>query len=552
MRIRYKFFLVVLPLVILPVLIAGLTSALAARNEITRIAQSSLEFKAEQLRGYAESQWRLLVANDLTDEPRYIAAAQHAVETFAVGLIRSPSELILAVEPGGSVAFSTEELEPGPDDVEALGRWYDRESEEWGELVLDGTSRVAQSAHFAPFDWMLLVTEREDSFFAVIRQIYGQSSTIAGISLAASLLLLFVFARHLLHPLDRMAGSMRHIMASGDLSHRVALFYHDEFGDLGHTFNLMTDELEKAYDEIKRFAYQAAIARRQEQKVRTVFQRYVPIDVLDQLFANPESMLVGANRELAVLFSDIRGFTSISENLPPDRLIESLNDYFSRMVDLIYTRDGIVDKYIGDAIMAFFGAPVRHDNDALLAVEAGLDMLDAIGSFNESQRARNLPEFRTGIGVNFGQVTIGNVGSERKMDYTVMGDMVNLASRLEGLTKIYRVPMIISESVAEKVRDTVSCQFVDTVTVKGKQYRTKIYAPRRRLSANTEKGWKLYHAGVKRYYAREFAEARRYLIAARKLLPNDPLVARFLSRSEELIEHPPPERWTGVVELSEK
>ncbi len=552
MRIRYKFFLVVLPLVILPVLIAGLTSALAARNEITRIAQSSLEFKAEQLRSYAESQWRLLVTNELTDEPRYVAAAEHAVETFAVGLIRSPSELILAVEHGGAIAFSTDDVEVESDETEALGRWYDREQDEWGEIVLAGTSRVAQSAYFAPFDWMFFVTDREDTFYAVIRQIYTQSGTIAGIGLAASLLLLFVFARHLLYPLDTMAGSMRHIMRSGDLSHRVPLFYRDEFGDLGHTFNLMTDELEKAYDEIKRFAYQAAIARRQEQKVRTVFQRYVPIDVLDQLFANPESMLVGDNRELAVLFSDIRGFTSISENLPPDRLIESLNEYFSRMVDLIYARNGIVDKYIGDAIMAFFGAPVRHDNDALLAVEAGLDMLEAIDAFNETQRARDLPEFRTGIGVNFGQVTVGNVGSERKMDYTVMGDMVNLASRLEGLTKIYRVPLIISESVAAKVRDTVPCQFVDTVTVKGKQYRTKIFYPRRRLSSNAEKGWKLYHAGVKRYYAREFTEAKRYLVAARKLLPNDPLVGRFLSRSEECIAHPPPKEWTGVVELSEK
>ena len=115
---------------------------------------------------------------------------------------------------------------------------------------------------------------------------------------------------------------MRHIMLSNDLSQRVPLFYQDEFGDLGHTFNLMTIELEKAYDQIKQYAYQAVIARKQERKVRNVFQRYVPLEVL-----------------------------------APDQLVASLNDYFTRMVDLVYDHNGIVDKYIGDAVMAFFGAP---------------------------------------------------------------------------------------------------------------------------------------------------------------------------------------------------
>ncbi|MGM0674489.1 MAG: adenylate/guanylate cyclase domain-containing protein, partial [Spirochaetota bacterium] len=210
------------------------------------------------------------------------------------------------------------------------------------------------------------------------------------------------------------------------------------------------------------------------------------------------------------------------------------------------------DKYIGDAIMAFFGAPVRHDNDAALAVESGLDMLDAIETFNQGQREHNRPEFRTGVGVGFGNVTIGNIGSERKMDYTVMGDMVNLSSRLEGLTKHYGVPMLITGTTAARVHQQFPCRLVDSVTVKGKHMQTKLYTPRRHLTSDQEQAWKHYHAGLKRYYARRFGEAKRYLAAAGKLLPKDPLVALFLRRCEECINNPPPESWTGVVEISEK
>ena len=121
----------------------------------------------------------------------------------------------------------------------------------------------------------------------------------------------------------------------------------------------------------------------------------------------------------------------------PAELVDSLNRYFSGQVDIIYNRGGIVDKYIGDAIMAFWGAPARHDDDALQSVLSGLDMIDALGKFNENQRRLGKPEFHIGVGINYGEVTVGNIGSERKMDHTVIGDSVHLASRMEGLTKTY-------------------------------------------------------------------------------------------------------------------
>jgi hypothetical protein len=171
--------------------------------------------------------------------------------------------------------------------------------------------------------------------------------------------------------MGQVVEAMKQIITTGDLRRRVELEYGDEVGELGHTFNLMTGELEKAYNQIKSYAFRAAVAQRKEQKIRQIFQKYVPADVIDQFFSNPESMLVGEKRSVAVLFTDIRNFTTISEMLAPDEVVESLNAYFGPMVDVVVAHGGIVDKFVGDAIMAVFGAPVKHDNDALQAVNAG-------------------------------------------------------------------------------------------------------------------------------------------------------------------------------------
>jgi class 3 adenylate cyclase len=263
-------------------------------------------------------------------------------------------------------------------------------------------------------------------------------------------------------------------------------------------------------------------------------------------------MLIGDKRELAVMFTDIRGFTTISEKLPPEEIVESLNAYFSPMVDVVQAHGGIVDKYIGDAIMAFFGAPVKHDNDALQAVNCGFGMLEALAAFNARQRQRGKATFTVGIGINYGEVTVGNIGSDKKMDYTVIGDMVNLASRLEGLTKLYRVPFLISEAAYRLVSSRVDCRLADRVVVKGKTESTAIYVPRRQLSAQEAQAWKFYSAGVERYFQRAFGEAARQLSAALELMPEDPLTRSFLERARLLEREAPGPDWTGITVVPEK
>jgi class 3 adenylate cyclase len=329
----------------------------------------------------------------------------------------------------------------------------------------------------------------------------------------------------------------------------------------------MLGELEKAYERIKGQAFEAVLAQKKEERIRNIFQKYVPKDLIEKFFASPEAMLVGDNRDLAILFSDIRSFTTISEGLAPDELVKSLNRYFSGQVDIIMNRNGIVDKYIGDAIMAFWGAPVKHGDDPLQAVLSGMDMLDTVNAFNAKQREIGKTEFHIGIGINYGAVTVGNIGSERKMDYTVIGDMVNLASRMEGLTKPYHAEILISETVYTELEKSgclaghgapsiggtqIYTRLLDTVAVKGKTKGVKIYTVKRRLAGEEEKAWQLHNEAMELYYKRDFANALTKFEEVLTLLPGDFNAANLLERCRSYAVDPPPGGWDGVEVMKSK
>ena len=398
----------------------------------------------------------------------------------------------------------------------------------------------------------MVVSEEEAAFYREVTEITIRNIIVLGISILVSLVMLLFFTGFITGPLTRVVSTMRGIISDNDLSARVAVEYRDEIGELAHTFNIMVGELQKAYEQIKGFAFKAVLAQKNEHKIRNIFQKYVPKDVIDGLFANPESMLVGENRVLAVLFSDIRSFTTISEGYMPDELVTALNSYFELMVDIIMEHGGIIDKYIGDAIMAFFGAPVKHKNDALNAVAVALKMQNSLREFNRGQEEKGKPKFITGIGINYGVVTVGNIGSQKKMDYTVIGDMVNLGSRLEGLTKPYKQEVIFSESVFRKVKDTYPCRLVDRVQVKGKTVGENIYTAYEERNPLREQVLKIHHAAMARYYAQDFSGARQYFQAILKLLPDDFLALMYTERCDRYIETPPPAGWNGVEILTSK
>jgi len=552
MSIRVKIVLIVLPLIITTLLLTGASSFFSATNAITGIAKEFLGFKAAEFQKYAESQWLLLVENNMTERPSMVAATQAAIESYAGSIVRSTTEVIFALDGELEVAMQTAELSLQEGEREALQQIVESRTTDLITPRISGVERVAKGFYFEPFDWYIVVSEQRDTFYSQVNQITQRTGIILVMAIILGVIMVLVFAGYLTNPLTRVVQAMEKIISTNDLSNRVQVEYNDETGRLAHTFNLMVGALETAYNQIKRYAFKAVLAQKNEHKIRNIFQKYVPADVIDQFFENPEKMLVGENRVISILFSDIRSFTSISEKMMPDDLVSSLNRYFTVMVDVIMARHGIVDKYIGDAIMAFFGAPVRHKDDALQSVLAGIEMTEVLEDFNAQQRKLGKPEFKIGVGINYGVVTVGNIGTEKKMDYTIIGDMVNLASRMEGLTKKYHQPLLISESLHQKVKDEVDCRLIDTVAVKGKTKGVKIYTVKRRLSEEENKAWTLHNTGMDSYYQRDFDEAIRYFQNVQKIFPDDYASQAMIDRCHQFKVNQPPENWDGVEIMTEK
>lgn len=210
--------------------------------------------------------------------------------------------------------------------------------------------------------------------------------------------------------------------------------------------------------------------RGERRRIRDAFGRYLAPQVIRRIETGEVPLaLGGARREATILFSDIRGFTTLSERLTPEALVALLNEYLTAMTSVILEHEGVVDKYIGDAIMAFWNAPVPQQDHAVRAARTALGMRDRLETLRAEWAGRNLPDVRIGIGLNGGEVVIGNMGSEQRFDYTAIGDEVNLASRLESLTKLYGVTILVSDAVRRQLGEAFFCRRIDLVAVKGKE-----------------------------------------------------------------------------------
>lgn len=540
-----------LPVVLLPMAAQAYLAVGLAREGISSIAADHLRFKTEELLRFADSQTRLLEANGLSGSPEFRAAAVATIASYARGLASSPGERIAALDSSGRLALEAGEGAWPPEDAAALAS-LSSGGEGWRELALPGGKRVSFVAAFPPLGWTVAITVLESRFFGPVSRIVYDSVVVGLVSAAAAVALLVAFSGLITKPIRLVAKGMRDVVETGDLSRRVGLPYDDEIGDLGDSFDAMAGSLEAAYSEIKRYALEAAVAQKREARIRNIFQKYVPAPVIERYFASPDSMLIGEDRRLAVLFSDIRGFTSYSESMSSHEVVAALNRYFGRMADAIFRHEGVVDKYIGDALMALFGAPALDDRSAYHAVSAAFDMLAELEEFNAFETERGRKPIAIGIGVNFGSVTVGNIGSEKKMDYTVIGDMVNLASRLEGLTKYYREALIISESVRGLVGADFPCRLIDRTRVKGREGELLVYSARPSLGPDEEEAWAIHAEALELYYARDFAGAARRFGEVLRLLPEDPVAPIFLERCRAFEAAPPPPEWTGVVAHSEK
>ena len=216
--------------------------------------------------------------------------------------------------------------------------------------------------------------------------------------------------------------------------------------------------------------------QKEKRYIRNTFSKFVSKSVVDDLLKHPHKLKLGGEKKvLTVLFSDIRGFTTLSEKLTPEELVEHLNIYLQAMTDLVFKYNGTLDKYVGDEIMAFWGAPIEIENHALSACQSALEQMHCLNEMNAKWLAEDKPTLDIGIGLNSGDMVVGNMGSSSRMDYTLMGDNVNLGARLEGTNKVYSTNIIISEFTYEMVKDHVIARELDLIRVKGKNLPVKIY-----------------------------------------------------------------------------
>ncbi len=288
--------------------------------------------------------------------------------------------------------------------------------------------------------------------------------------------------------------------------------------------------------------------------IRQTFQYYLSPDVIEQLVEDPQKVsLGGESKMITVLFSDIRGFTSISEKMTPQELVSFLNEYLTAMTDIVMASRGVVDKYIGDAVMAFWGAPLANVSQAKDSCATAVEMIRALRKLNDGWEKRGLPEIRIGIGINRGEMAVGNMGSNKRFNYTLMGDDVNLASRLEGLTKYYGVQCIISEMVRREIEANQEffIRELDSVMVKGKKEPARIFELITQLPDNAGKEALVsYNRGKEYYNNGEWDNAIEKFQDAIKLSGDGPSKL-FLSRCEEFKGNPPV-NWNGVYEFKTK
>ena len=301
--------------------------------------------------------------------------------------------------------------------------------------------------------------------------------------------------------------------------------------------------------------YRYVTEEREKKKIRGAFQYYLTASVINEILRDPSKLKLGGDKkQLSVMFSDIRGFTGISEKLTPEELVRLLNEYLTAMTDVVFKYDGLLDKYIGDAIMAVFGAPLDQPDHALRACRTALEMMSELKRLRAKWAAEGRPDVNIGVGVNTGDMVVGNMGSEMRFDYTVMGDSVNLASRLEGTNKEYRTNIIISEFTYESIRNELFCRELDAVRVKGKKLPVRIYEllGENKDAAEWQECVGRFETGLAKYREGLWDEAIAAFRSVLTIKPADYPTQLFIERCETLKENPPEGEWDGVFTMTKK
>lgn len=326
--------------------------------------------------------------------------------------------------------------------------------------------------------------------------------------------------------------------------------------DQGYLLNLVWPTLVVLFGYLILSVERWVTTERTKGELRGLFGRYLSPVVLEALLRDPSKVTLGGERRhMTVLFSDLRGFTTMSEGLPPEDLITLLNTYLTAMTDLVFEHKGVLDKYIGDAVMAFWNAPLDQEKHPLLAAETALRMRDKLQAMNADNAFGGGRTLKVGIGLHTGDMVVGNVGSATRHDYTVIGDNVNLASRVESLNKEYGTEILVTEAIAKELGTTFLLRKVDLVAVKGKKEAVGLFELVNKTDSATQEEIELtqrFEQAFKLYSQRSFSEAHALCQSLLEKYPNDGPTKILIEKMKHFTLHPPAEDWNGVWVMTKK
>ncbi len=418
-----------------------------------------------------------------------------------------------------------------------------------GKIVLVGYTDAARDTVIQPFDTVMSGVEGHATL--VHNLLHGQLLRRAEPGTALLLLLALGGCITLLQ-IRRLRQRGGWVVGVGAVAAIAAYFAAGHFLYVNHDLliPLVPPVLSAALITAASLSTALATEGREKARLRSAFSRYVPPGVVDRILADPSRVrLGGERRELTVLFSDIRGFSRSAENLEPEVLSEYLNEFLTPMTNLVLDEGGMLDKYIGDALMAVYGAPLEAADHAARACRTALAMQGALGGLNAEFARRGLPEVQVGIGINSGPMSVGNMGSQARFDYTVLGDAVNLGARLEALTREYRVNVLVGETTASLASD-FAFRELDTVRVKGRAGVGRIHELCGPIGAArfAADDLALFAAALEHYRAGRWKEAEPDLRTFLDHHPDDGPAQVLLERVAALRAHPPAAQWDGVFD----
>lgn len=397
--------------------------------------------------------------------------------------------------------------------------------------MAEQTYVVHRSAFSA--DIQTLLTQSLEEALAPYYQLQNRLFLLFTLTAVIFIVAITLAARNVTRPVKTLVAGVKNL-SEGNYTERVGITRKDELGELAVAVNQMAQGLEE------------------KDKIRDLLGKVVSPEIAEELIKNrPE--LGGEEREVSILFSDVRNFTTLCEGEAPGDILNLLNTYLSQVSGVIEQHGGVVDKYIGDAVMALFGAPIRKADDARRAVTVALEMMQAVGRLNKDFTRQGHAPISIGIGINTDTVVAGNMGSQTRMNYTVIGDGVNLASRLEGLTKYYGVQVIVSETTRSNA-PTFTYRELDRVQVKGKTQAITIYEPMglpEQISASMQQQLSDYHEALACYRQRQWQQAGQQFQRLNDQSPHA-LYQRYLQRIEAFQAQPPGEDWKGVMQFDSK